>query len=233
MPYDQVEHQTTQQTRQYARLTRYTTPQPQRRRWIRAEKIGPAFWTISSLVSMLVNIILIVVLISLGKQLFTLKKVVGDQVLGGLYNNFVLMDDAHIRTTIPVSTEVPAKFDLPLNTTTTVTLTEDTTLPNATIYNFDAQGVVKITRASANIILPAGTKLPIALNLTVPVDQKIPVKLNVDVDIPLNRTELHEPFVGLRNVIGPYYNYLDTLPDSWPDVFCGPTPSNLCQKLVQ
>lgn len=237
MPYDQPAQQLTprpaQQSRQYARLSRITTLPEPKRRWIRAEKIGPAFWTIASLFSMTVNIILIVVLVSLGQQLFTLKKVVNDQVLGGLYNNFVLMDSAHIRTTIPVSTEVPAKFDLPLDTTTTVTLTEDTAISNATIYGLNAQGVLTINRATTSIVLPAGTQLPIALNLNVPVDQKIPVNLNVEVDIPLNQTELHQPFVGLRDVISPYYNYLDTLPDSWPEVICGTSPTDLCQKLVQ
>jgi hypothetical protein len=64
---------------------------------------------------------------------FTLKDLVKNQVLGGLYQNFVMMDQAHIRTQIPVKAQVPAKFDLPLSTNTTVTLTEDTTITNATI----------------------------------------------------------------------------------------------------
>jgi len=59
-------------------------------------KIAPAFWTISSIISMIVNIVLIVILISLGKQLFTLKDLVKNQVLGGLYQNFVMMDQAHM-----------------------------------------------------------------------------------------------------------------------------------------
>jgi hypothetical protein len=29
--------------------------------------------------------------------------------------------------------------------------------------------------------------------------------LDVPVDIPLSQTELHEPFVGLREVVEPYY----------------------------
>jgi len=182
---------------------------------------------------MLVNIILIVVLLSIGQQLFALKKVVESDVLGGLYQNFVMMDDAHIRTSIPVSTEVPAKFDLPLKTDTTVTLIEDTLLTNATIYDLNAGGILTIRRASTNIILPAGTRLPITLDLTVPVDQKIPVQLMVDVDIPLNQTELHQPFVGLRDVVDPYYTYLNRLPDSWLDVICGAEPSEFCQRLIQ
>lgn len=203
-----------------------------KRRWIRGEKVGPAFWTIASIFSMLVNIILIVVLLSVGKQLFALKKLVETDVLGGLYQNFVMMDDAHIRTTIPIETNVPAKFDLPLKTDTTVTLIEDTLLTNATILDLNAGGVLSIRRASTNIILPAGTRLPITLDLTVPVDQTIPVKLQVDVDIPLNQTELHKPFVGLREVVDPYYTYLNSLPNNWQDVLCGPHPSQMCERLI-
>lgn len=224
MPYEQPV--------QALKLTRIVRQQPpQKRRWIRSEKIGPAFWTIASIFSMLVNIILIVVLISLGRQLFTLKSVVEDQVLGGLYTNFLAMDNAHIRTTIPVSTNVPAKFDLPLNTNTTVTLTADTQLMGATIYELNAGNTLYITRANANIILPAGTELPVALNLVVPVDQTIPVNLDVEVDIPLNQTDLHQPFVGLKEVVDPYYNYLDTLPNNWQEAVC-PEQSGLCQKFM-
>jgi hypothetical protein len=34
-------------------------------------------------------------------------------------------------------------------------------------------------------------------------------ELNVDVDIPLNQTDLHEPFVGLQGVVKPYYCLLE------------------------
>jgi hypothetical protein len=64
---------------------------------------------------------------------------------------------------------------------------------------------LNISNALASIVLPQGTNLPIVLNLTVPVDATVPVSLNVDVDIPLNETQLHDPFVGLRQVVEPYF----------------------------
>jgi hypothetical protein len=70
----------------------------------------------------------------------------------------------------------------------------------------------------ANITLPAGTNLPVHLDLTVPVSTTIPITLNVPVDIPLNQTELHEPFVGLQNVIGPFNAMLDPKVKSISDV---------------
>jgi len=182
---------------------------------------APAFWTIASVLSLIVNVILIVVLVSVASQLFALKQVVETQVLGGLYQNFVLMDQAHIRTTIPVTTTVPAKFDVPLKTNTTVVLTEDTTINDATVASLQvggAYGGLAITNAPATIVLPAGTRLPVALELTVPVDQTIPVSLDVAVDIPLTQTELHQPFVGLQEVVRPYYDMLKGLPNSWDEL---------------
>lgn len=203
-----------------------------RRPWLWQRKIGPAFWTIASLISMTVNIILVVALILLARQVFSLKQLVSDGLLGGLYWNFEKMDDAHIRTSIPVSAQVPAKFDLPLSTTTTVILTEDTVIPNATIYNLDA-GALKISQAKTTILLPAGAALPVQLNLTVPVDQQIPVNLTVDVDIPLEETELHEPFVGLQQVVEPYYRAMLNTPNTWEQALCGPRPSSLCQQMFR
>ena len=200
-------------------------PEPERRparaRRARKLKIMPAFWTIASLFSLVVNIILVVILIGLGTQLFTLKKLVQEQLLGGLYQNFVQMDQAHITTTIPISTNVPAKFTLPLKTDTVVILTEDTLLTNASVVSLQTGGLT-IYNAPATIMLPAGTRLPVALDLTVPVDQMIPVTLEVKVDIPLNQTQLHAPFAGLQEVVRPYYKLLADTPSSWDEVLCVP-----------
>ncbi len=206
-------------------------PARQRRRFLRLEKIGPAFWTTTGLVSLLINVVLIVVLVTVGSQLFTLKQMVKDQLLGGLYQNFMMMDQASIRTTIPVETTVPAKFDLPLSTDTTVTLTDNVFIDNA-IVSLDTGGL-HISGAVTDITLPAGTQLPIHLNLTVPVDQEIPVKLNVAVNIPLKETDLHAPFVGLQNVVSPYYSLIDQTPNSWEEALCGDPPDQACQVWIK
>jgi hypothetical protein len=203
-------------------------PEKKRRKW--PFHFMPAFWTITGLLSLIVNIILIVVLITLAKQVFLLKAVVQDQLIDGLANNFKLMDEARIQTNINVSTQVPAKFTLPLETDTMVTLTKDTTIKAAkvTVSNPGLQ----ITNATATIILPAGSDLPIHLKLEVPVDQQIPVNLNVPVDIPLNQTDLHKPFVGLQKVVQPYRDLLQQIPGNWVDILCGPTPSDFCKFVV-
>ncbi len=208
-------------------------PKPTRRtpRWLWQGKIGPAFWTIGAVLSVVLNIVLIVTLLVLARELFTLKALLQDQVLGGLATNFQKMDAAVIRTevtvndTIPINFDLPVRFDLPVNTTTTVTLSEDTFIRGARVDLYT--GGLTITNAPADIVLPAGTELPIHLSIVVPVDTivpvqaDIPVTLNVPVAIPLNETELHEPFVGLQRVVEPYLDLLEQAPDSWEEALCG------------
>lgn len=196
----------------------------------RALKFMPAFWTVTGLISLTVNVILIAVLVGLASQIFTLKAVLNNQLLGGLARNFDLMDRAHIITNVKIDTKVPAKFSLPLETDTSVTLTKDTTIRTAKVTL--ATGGLQIINAPTNIVLPAGTVLPIHLSLSVPVDQQIPVVLNVPIDIPLNQTDLHKPFVGLQDVVRPYQNLLNSVPGSWREIICGPKPSEFCQAAI-
>jgi hypothetical protein len=205
-------------------------PQPARRRVFRLH-LGPPFWTITGILSLVVNVVLIVVVITLGSQIFSLKSTIENQLLGGLYNNFYLMDQAHIRTTIPISTSVPAKFDLPVNTETTVILQKDTLIKKARVVSL-VSGGMSIYNAPADILLPAGTQLPIVLNITVPVNKQIPVNLTVEVDIPLNQTDLHAPFIGLQNVVSPYINMLKSSPNTLEDAVCGTQGSELCKNIV-
>ena len=165
-------------------------------------KLLPVFWTVASGLSFVVNVILIVVLIILAQQLFTLKKLVGQDLIGGLYTNFVLMDQAHIKSKITVADQIPVNFNLTISQDTVVTLTEPTHINGAQV-SLTSGGVA--INSPANITLPQGTNLPVHLELTVPVNATIPITLNVPVDIALDKTDLHKPFIGLQNVLSPYY----------------------------
>jgi len=168
---------------------------------------GPAFWTIASVLSMTVNIILIVVLFVVLPNIKSLNTKyllgLGNDLLGGLYGNFEKMDRAHITSTIPVQSTIPVKFDLQLNQQTNVVLSQDVTIRNARVTV--NTGGLNISNALTTIVLPQGTTLPVVLNLSVPVDTTVPIALNVNVDIPLDQTQLHEPFSGLQEVIKPLY----------------------------
>lgn len=168
---------------------------------------GPPFWTVASILSLTVNAVLVIVilvlLLNIGR--FNLGNVfnMGNDLLGGLFANFEKMDRANITTDVQVGTTIPVKFDLQLNQQTNVVLSQDVTIDNAVVTV--KTGGLNITNALTTIVLPQGTILPIVLNLTVPVDTTVPVTLIVPVDIPLDQTQLHEPFVGLQEVIRPFY----------------------------
>ncbi|HAV77488.1 MAG TPA: hypothetical protein DCX53_09045 [Anaerolineae bacterium] len=170
-------------------------------------KFLPAFWTIASAMSFIVNIVLVIVLAVLLQNFKAVGVTVTgltDHLLGGLYTNFVKMDQAHITTTIPVSKEIPVQFTLNVSGPTNVTLSQDVPISGALVTV--NTGGLNINNARANIVLPQGTVLPIIIqNLSVPVDQKVLAELDVAVDIPLNQTDLHEPFVGLQKVVEPFY----------------------------
>ena len=173
-------------------------------------RIGPIFWTIASVISLLVNIgtvvALIVVVQLLGGTKATLAFAQGQAngLLGGLYNNFVKMHAASIKTTIHVEKEIPVQFTLNVSGATDVTLSRDVVINDALVTV--NTGGLNINNARADIVLPAGTILPIFIqSLDVPVDKTVPAILDVNVDIPLNKTELHEPFVGLQKVVEPYF----------------------------
>ncbi|MBI5965265.1 MAG: hypothetical protein HY863_17440 [Chloroflexi bacterium] len=184
-----------------------TSPRPARAFKGFKFNFGPAFWTIASVISLSVNVILAIVLFVtwINMPSLNVKSVtdMGSGLLGGLYTNFEKMDRAHITRTIPVQATIPVKFDLLLNQQTNVVLSQDVTINNALVTV--QTGGLNITRALTTIVLPQGTNLPIVLNLTVPVDTTVPVSLNVEVDIPLSETQLHDPFVGLRKVVEPFY----------------------------
>lgn len=197
------------------------------RRFIWQGKLMPTFWTIVSVMSLVVNIILIVVLVSFGQQLFALKDLVSDQLVEDLHTNFKLMNEAVIDETIIVDDTIPVRFDLPVSTTTRVVLTESTQINGAQV-NITA-GVINLN-APANIVLPAGTSLPIALDISVPVEETVPVHLEVPVYIPLSDTGLGTPFEGLINVVSPYDSLLTGLDDSWEETeVCQGTFKLVCE----
>lgn len=163
----------------------------------------PALLNIASLLSFIVNIILFLVLIVAVRAAGGLNLgQIGTGLVGGLYSNFERMDAAHIKTTIPVQTNIPLNLSIPVQTTTNISLADAVEIPNAHVkistgtFNIDSD---------ADVTLPAGTNLNVVLNFNVPVQTTIPVTLSVPVDIPLNQTELDPAITGLESTIKPLY----------------------------
>lgn len=173
----------------------------------RRSRLLRAFWTFTGALSLVVNIVLLAVTLIALRMLGAIQVAADAQfsgLLGGLYSNFVKMDEANIRSNIRVEKDIPVQFTLNVSGPTNVVLTQSVTINNALVTV--QTGGLNIVNAQATIVLPQGTSLPVNIqNLVVPVDQMIPVVLDVPVDIPLDQTELHEPFVGLQDVVRPFY----------------------------
>jgi len=177
-------------------------------------KFRPAFWTIASVISLSVNVVLLIALLVIYQMLGGLNGIISlaqsqaNGLLGGLYQNFVKMDQATISTTIAVDANIPLDITVPVQTSTNIALAEDVVIPNARV-KIDMGGAQNFhIDADAIVTLPAGTPLTVSLDFPLQVKDTIPVHLDVPVNIPLNQTELHDPFVGLRMVVQPYYCFL-------------------------
>ncbi len=175
-----------------------------------------AFKTVALFISFTFNMVLLLVLLLLLMQIFQIKNGILEPLIDGLHRNFVGMDQAVIERTIDVNDEIPVAFDLPLNQQTNVVLTGD--VPIAANATFTLPGGGGVINGRVDIVLPQGLVLPIQLDMIVPVDTDIPINLPVLVSIPLNETELHTPFVNLRNLFEAYVRILDNLPGKWADV---------------
>ncbi len=171
----------------------------------RRERTRRAYWDVAAGSSLIINAILVAILLTMAFQIRNLKTTVTG-LLGGLYGNFVEMDNASITTTITVDTQVPISFMLPIQQNADVQLTRSVSISGAQVVI--NSGPFSIN-APANVTLPAGTNLPIALNLEIPVQATVPITLQVPINIPLNQTQLHTPFAGLQNAIRPFYCSFD------------------------
>lgn len=204
--------------------------EPKRARW----QFLPAFWTIASLMSISVNIILIAILLIMLNMLAGIQMTANDQVsglLGGLYDNFVKMDQARIQTMIHVEKDIPVQFELSVNGGTDVELTRPVEIRGAVVDV--STGGLNIRDANATIILPAGVILPINIrDLKVPVNQSVRAVLDVPIDIPLNQTQLHEPFVGLRQVVEPWYCLVEPNATVSGIQVCSPTRPASTEPLI-
>ncbi|MDK1029814.1 MAG: hypothetical protein QGD96_10880 [Anaerolineae bacterium] len=105
-----------------------TTPKPATVNMGLKLKFGLPFWTVTLILSLIANCIMIALLITSLRMLGALRGAAGDVgagLIGGLYSNFEKMDRSHITTNILITTEIPVTFDIEINTQTDVVLTQD------------------------------------------------------------------------------------------------------------
>ncbi|MBZ0304452.1 MAG: hypothetical protein K8I82_00155 [Anaerolineae bacterium] len=181
-----------------------------------ARNFWKAFRNFAIIFSFIMNFVLVVILLIVVREIFIIKNGIAEPLIDGLHSNFVGMDEANITTTIAVEDTIIIDFDLPISQNTTVILTSPVPLSASAAFALPGGGGT--INGQVNLSLPVGLELPVQLNMVVPVEQEIPISLSVPVDIPLNETELHAPFVNLKNLLEPYVRSLDNLPQDWDKV---------------
>ena len=174
--------------------------------------IGKFIWRFMVIFSFIVNIVLVIVVIALAVLLFDIKNNIVTPLVDGLHSSFVGLDQATIDWTIPVRDSIPVVFDLPLQQNTIVTLTENVPL---TLFASISAPPLELSSATVFLTLPRGTELPVALNLIVPVNTEVDVNLDVRAIIPLDQTQLHDPFANLQLVFEPIVRGLYNLPNDY------------------
>jgi hypothetical protein len=129
------------------------------------------------------------------------------------------MAQATIETGVQVEDTVPVQFDLSFKKETNVHLIEATRIKEA--WGGTHTGGLNTANAPADIILAEDAVIPVELDVRVPVDTSIPVKIYVPANISLRETELHDPYVGLQDVVSPINWWMYNSPDSWRELIAG------------
>lgn len=180
------------------------------RNWIWQGRPWQAFKGFAILFSFTMNLVLLIGLLLAAPYILPAVDAIATPLVGGLSESFQQMGAARIERTITVEDSVPVQFDVPLDTTTVVTLDRPVPITVPASFIFPAGGGT--INGTVALELPAGTQLPIDLILTVPVSNTIPVNLNVAVDIPLDETDLGQPFGTLQQIFLPLNTMLQQLP---------------------
>lgn len=161
----------------------------------------PTFWTAGGILSIVANFILLLMLISTRSGLRALGAggVNGGALLSA-YTSLEQLDQAHIRATIPVQTNIALDATLPVKSSSNITLAQDVYMEgahvtiNTALFNIDAP---------ANITLPAGTSLDVTLDMTLPMQTSVPIAMDIPVDIAVRDTDLHAAIQGLKDSLKP------------------------------
>lgn len=161
----------------------------------------PTFWTVGGVLSVLANLVLLTMLISLWTGAGRLNPAGPSAgALLGVYTSLEQLAESHIRATVPVQTNLNLDASIPVQSTTKITLAQDVFMQGAhvtidtALFNIDAP---------ANITLPAGTSLDVTLDMILPMNSDVPIAVDVPVDIAVGETDLLGAIRGLQQSLQP------------------------------
>ena len=155
------------------------------------------FWTVGAGLSILANFVLLGLL--LGRNGIP-GSAGSDQALVAVYSSLEQLDNAHIRASIPIQSDLSLDTTVPVQTTTRITLASDLLVRGAHV-TINASGLS--IDAPADITLPAGTEMDVNLDLVLPIKAALPATADIPVDIAIRDTELHAAIQALKDSLRP------------------------------
>jgi hypothetical protein len=174
-------------------------------------RVWEALKSISLMVSMIINLVLIVVVVILINQVGSIKMTLAS-ILGQLDSAFQGLGAATIVDTIKINQQVPVRFDLPLSQDTTVVTQAPVPISAYATFSLGQFGSINGT---VSLALPTGTSLPVHLELSVPVSNSIKVAFDQPISIPLAARGLGPVVAQLRSALGPLIGVVQQLPDAF------------------
>jgi hypothetical protein len=151
-------------------------------------------WKAAGVLSLVLNVLLLVGLIVIGRSQQRSTESL-DTLVGNLRDGFSTLLSADLTAQVDINQEIPVELDLPLQRDTVVILTEQTSVEGAliTIQTTNFQ----VYNAPAVVVLPPGTRLPVALDVSVPLRTTIPIELEVPVRFSIETSDLGPAFEAL------------------------------------
>ncbi len=177
-----------------------------------------ALWKGLTLISLLLNVILLVGLFALGQRFFAFKQQVAMPLVESLERSLSTLEGARIKTQVVVDQDIPLSFELGINQETVVTLARPVRIEGA---NLNIQSVGFSLNAPAVVELPAGTQLPLTMEISVPVDVQVPLSLSVPVEIPLAQSDIYTSLQDLQRNVRPSAEAMQAAPDCWQMLLWG------------
>jgi hypothetical protein len=166
-----------------------------------SRRVLPAFWTIGGILSVVANVVLLTMVGQTPGGVRDFGSAgVESRALTGVFSGLQKLDQAHIRTSIPMVTSLSLDASVPVKTSTRMTLARDVVISGAHV-SLNAAGVS--IDAPADVTLPAGTALDLNLDLVLPMSSILPVAAEIPVDIAVQDTELHGAIQELQDSLRP------------------------------
>jgi hypothetical protein len=185
---------------------------------IKIGKPGEDFWKTITIVSIVLNLVLLFAMITLGSSIFKLKSAFDDAGFEEAAKAMTFEEGATLSTSIQVQDQVPVTLEVPLQRNTVVTLSEPASIDGMSI---SIRSATLSIDAPASMTFPVGAELPLALDFSVTVDTVVPIDITVPVEFPIAESEVGKSLSAMQGLLDPYRAISAELPGCWQMLLWG------------